>query len=88
MPKSRVPKSKVVLFETSEDDQAKAARLNWLISLIKSGESEFQVYKALVCLKNLCNDWSVVLQLYDRNILSILKRVLSQDKPQLVKVIA
>ena len=81
MPKSRVPKSKVVLFETSEDDQAKAARLNWLISLIKSGESEFQVYKALVCLKNLCNDWSVVVRLYNRDILNILKTVLHSEKP-------
>ena len=52
--------------------------------MIKNGENEFHVYKALVCLKNLCSDWRIVLQLYNKkierthdvNIFTILKKVL------------
>ena len=67
--------------------------------MIKTGENEFHVYKALVCLKNLCSDWQIADMLFDEsfferdygqgvNIFTILKEVLEQDKPQLVKVIA
>lgn len=81
--------------EESLDEQL--VRLNWLIQMISNGENEYHVYKALVCLKNLCSNWEVVLRLYNNrqierdhgdNIFSILKKVLEQDKPQLVKVIA
>ena len=62
--------------------------LDWLVNLIKTGTKDYQVYKALVCLKNLSKDWKVVTKLYERKILDVLKSLLVQDKPQLVKVIA
>ena len=51
-----------ILQERSQEE--KEDRLDWLIFQVEHNENIFQVYKALVCLKNLCSDWSVVLQLY------------------------
>ena len=50
--------------------------IDWLVNLIKTGTKDYQVYKALVCLKNLSKDWQVVLKLYERKILDVLKSLL------------
>ena len=42
--------------------QEKDKRLAWLMNLINDDDhwNEYQVYKALVCLKNLASDWNTV----------------------------
>ena len=64
------------LFLADEEDlgSSQDEKLNWLIYLIENVENEFQVYKSLVCLKNLCRDWNYVKLLYKMDILRILKR--------------
>ena len=49
-----------------EEGKKEIERLRFLIWLIAedTSESESQIYKALVCLKNLCYDWRVILRLY------------------------
>lgn len=51
-------------------------------------QNEYQVYKALVCLKTLAVDWQVVEQLYRRDIIKTLRKVLNRDAPSLVRVVA
>jgi len=66
-------------------------RLDWLIDLIDRNpeeQNEYQVYKALVCLKTLSSDWDVVEQLYRRNIMSTLRKVLDRQAPSLVRVVS
>ena len=42
------------------DEQQKIERLEWILQQVDLNDNIFQVYKALVCLKNVCTDWSVV----------------------------
>ena len=47
-----------ILRESSEEE--KMIRLDWLIDLINTVENEYQVYKALVCLKSLAVEWKAI----------------------------
>ena len=40
--------------------------LDWPLNLITSSDNnEYQVYKALICLKTLVTDWKIVRKIYE-----------------------
>ena len=79
--------SRRILLHPSTESE-KETRLDWLIELINTEDNEYQVYKALVCLKSLAGEWKAVEQLYQKNIMQTLKSVLNRDAPSLIRVVA
>lgn len=76
--RSHAGKTFVNFFGESSPNEEKV-RLQWLIDLVQNSDKDYQVFKALVCLKNLSVDWFVTKQLYEKNIFAVLRKLLEQS---------